>query len=45
MDRMIGNYVIGNAIGEGTFGKVRYGTHRDTGQTVRSSNYSCTRLP
>lgn len=29
MESCIGNYIIGKTIGEGTFGKVRLGTHVD----------------
>ncbi|PVF97966.1 Pkinase-domain-containing protein [Serendipita vermifera] len=32
--RVVGNYTIGRAIGEGAFGKVRIGTHRLTGVRV-----------
>jgi len=31
---MIGNYVLGKTIGEGTFGKVKLGTHLLTGEKV-----------
>lgn len=30
----MGDYVLGKSIGEGTFGKVKVGTHRPTGQKV-----------
>jgi serine/threonine protein kinase len=30
----IGNYTIGKAIGEGTFGKVKIGVHNLTGENV-----------
>jgi serine/threonine protein kinase len=32
--RTIGNYVIGKTLGEGTFGKVRIGTHVHTNEKV-----------
>lgn len=32
--RVVGNYTIGRAIGEGSYGKVRLGTHRLTGTKV-----------
>ena len=32
--RCIGHYVIGKNIGEGTFGKVKLGTHVLTGEKV-----------
>ena len=32
--RMIGHYIIGKNIGEGTFGKVKLGTHILTGEKV-----------
>lgn len=32
--RIIGNYNIGKSIGEGTFGKVKIGTHTLTGEKV-----------
>ena len=32
--RMIGNYLIEKSIGEGTFGKVKLGTHTLTGEKV-----------
>lgn len=35
MESSIGDYVIGRTIGEGTFGKVRLGTHRATQETVQ----------
>lgn len=35
--RSIGYYVIGKTIGEGTFGKVKLGTHFLTGEKVRKS--------
>ena len=31
---MVGNYIIGNTIGEGTFGKVKLGTHTLTNEKV-----------
>lgn len=34
-ERLIGDYVLGKSIGEGTFGKVKVGTHRPTGEKVR----------
>ena len=36
--RCIGHYMIGKNIGEGTFGKVKAGTHNVTGEKVRSAN-------
>jgi len=33
--RSIGHYIIGKNIGEGTFGKVKLGTHILTGEKVR----------
>jgi len=41
---MIGNYVIGKSIGEGTFGKVRLGTHRQTGENVAIKILEKTRI-
>ena len=32
--RSIGHYIIGKNIGEGTFGKVKLGTHNITGEKV-----------
>lgn len=32
--RTIGHYVVGKSLGEGTFGKVRLGTHTLTGEKV-----------
>ena len=32
--KSIGHYIIGKAIGEGTFGKVKLGTHILTGEKV-----------
>ncbi|KAI0746748.1 hypothetical protein C8Q80DRAFT_1345139 [Daedaleopsis nitida] len=32
--RVVGNYTLGKVIGEGTYGKVRMGTHRLTGSRV-----------
>lgn len=32
--RSIGHYILGKSIGEGTFGKVRLGTHILTGEKV-----------
>lgn len=29
-----GEYLIGKTLGEGTFGKVKLGTHKKTGQNV-----------
>jgi serine/threonine protein kinase len=34
--RSIGHYIIGKNIGEGTFGKVKLGTHILTGEKVRT---------
>ena len=34
MDFRIGNYTIKNTIGEGTFGKVKLGIHKQTGEQV-----------
>jgi serine/threonine protein kinase len=36
----IGHYVLGRAIGQGTFGKVRNGTHIITGEKVSVTNIS-----
>jgi serine/threonine protein kinase len=33
--KSIGHYIIGKAIGEGTFGKVKLGTHILTGEKVK----------
>lgn len=33
-ERNMGDYILGKSIGEGTFGKVKVGTHRPTGQKV-----------
>lgn len=33
-NRTIGHYVVGKSLGEGTFGKVRLGTHTLTGEKV-----------
>lgn len=33
-NRTIGHYVVGRSLGEGTFGKVRLGTHTLTGESV-----------
>lgn len=33
-DKKIGPYLIGNTIGEGTFGKVKLAIHRPTGEKV-----------
>ena len=30
----LGNYIVGNTIGRGTFGKVKLGTHLPTGEKV-----------
>jgi len=30
-ERNMGDYILGKSIGEGTFGKVKVGTHRPTG--------------
>ena len=35
--RSIGHYIIGKNIGEGTFGKVKLGTHILTGEKVGNS--------
>lgn len=35
--RCIGHYMIGKNIGEGTFGKVKAGTHNVTGEKVSVS--------
>jgi len=32
--RTIGHYVVGRSLGQGTFGKVRVGTHTITGEQV-----------
>jgi hypothetical protein len=34
MKNNIGHYILGRAIGQGTFGKVRNGTHIITGERV-----------
>jgi serine/threonine protein kinase len=31
---MIGQYILGQSIGEGTFGKVKLGTHKITNEKV-----------
>ena len=33
-ERKIGRYILGKSIGEGTFGKVKIGTHMTTGEKV-----------
>ena len=33
-ERKIGNYILGKSIGEGTFGKVKVGTHITTNEKV-----------
>lgn len=33
--KSIGHYIIGKSIGQGTFGKVKLGTHILTGEKVR----------
>ncbi len=33
-EKKIGNYILGKSIGEGTFGKVKLGTHLLTKQKV-----------
>jgi 5'-AMP-activated protein kinase catalytic alpha subunit len=33
-NRTIGHYVVGRSLGQGTFGKVRLGTHLITGEKV-----------
>ena len=35
----VGHYILGKTLGEGTFGKVKLGTHILTGEKVR--HYSC----
>ena len=37
--RSIGHYIIGKNIGEGTFGKVKLGTHILTGEKVSTSDF------
>jgi len=32
--KKIGNYIVGNTLGVGTFGKVKLGTSRDSGEKV-----------
>mmetsp|Transcript_38394 Transcript_38394/g.36770 ORF Transcript_38394/g.36770 Transcript_38394/m.36770 type:complete len:110 (+) Transcript_38394:120-449(+) len=32
--KTIGNYQVGKTLGQGTFGKVRLGTHQSTGESV-----------
>ncbi len=42
-NRCIGHYMIGKNIGEGTFGKVKAGTHNVTGEKVSVQiNKKCT---
>jgi hypothetical protein len=33
--KTVGHYIMGKSIGEGTFGKVKLGTHILTGERVR----------
>jgi serine/threonine protein kinase len=33
-DRIIGNYILGDTLGEGGFARVKLGTHKDTGKKV-----------
>ena len=33
----VGHYILGKSLGEGTFGKVKLGTHILTGEKVRIS--------
>ncbi len=35
---ILGNYILGKTIGEGTFGKVKIGTHKLTGEKVNHNN-------
>ena len=35
---ILGNYILGKTIGEGTFGKVKIGTHKLTGEKVNHFN-------
>ena len=37
--RCIGHYMIGKNIGEGTFGKVKAGTHNVTGEKVSVADF------
>ena len=34
----IGNYILKNTIGSGTFGKVKLGIHKSTGEKVIQNN-------
>jgi len=34
-EKLFGNYILGRSIGEGTFGKVKLGTHVPTKERVR----------
>ena len=34
----VGHYILGKTLGEGTFGKVKLGTHILTGEKVSSTN-------
>ena len=34
----VGHYILGKALGEGTFGKVKLGTHILSGEKVRNSS-------
>lgn len=38
--KSIGHYIIGKSIGEGTFGKVKLGSHILTGEKVISLTYN-----
>ena len=35
----VGDYLLGKTIGEGTFGKVKLGTHIPTGEKVRLKTF------
>jgi serine/threonine protein kinase len=37
MESNIGSYIIGKTIGEGTFGRVKLGVHKETNQLVIES--------
>lgn len=37
----VGHYILGKSLGQGTFGKVKLGTHILTGEKVTSDVTSC----